>query len=80
MSREPFVHPLNVAGCCDGHGQVHHGFGALSYVTLCQDPECVAWRDAGWSHFCGEAPAPPSLREFMNDDRAPASVETAGAA
>lgn len=50
----PDPHPLNTAGCCDGRGQVHHGFGALSYVTLCRDAECVAERERAWAKECGE--------------------------
>lgn len=42
--------------CCDGHGQVHHGSGALHYVTLCRDKACVAAREARWAAECGEAP------------------------
>jgi hypothetical protein len=45
------------AGCCDGDGQVHHGSGALSYVTLCRNAECVARREAAWAAECGETPA-----------------------
>lgn len=50
----PDPHPRNTAGCCDGHGQVHHGRGALSYVTLCRDPACMARREAEWARLCGE--------------------------
>lgn len=50
----PRVHPLNTNGCCDGSGQVHHGFGALGYCTLCLDPECVARRQREWAIECGE--------------------------
>jgi hypothetical protein len=45
------------ASCCDGYGQVHHGEGALSWVTLCRDAECVARREAAWAAECGETPA-----------------------
>ena len=56
----PRVHPRNVAGCCDGHGQVHHGFGALGYVTLCTDAECVARRERAWAIECGEITEDPA--------------------
>jgi hypothetical protein len=48
---------LNTAGCCDGDGQVHHGEGALSWVTLCRNADCVARREAAWAKECGETPA-----------------------
>ena len=40
--------------CCDGMGQVHHGEGALGYVTLCRNPGCVARRERAWAIECGE--------------------------
>lgn len=43
-----------VTACCDGRGQVKHGEGALSFVTLCRDPECVARRERAWAIECGE--------------------------
>lgn len=33
---------------CDGQGQVHHGEGALSYVTLCKDEACWERRQQAW--------------------------------
>lgn len=37
----------NTARCgCDGHGQVHHHEGALSFVTRCGDRDCILRRDA----------------------------------
>jgi hypothetical protein len=53
----PAANVRNTAGCCDGDGQVHHGEGALSWVTLCHDPACVARREAAWAAECGETPA-----------------------
>jgi hypothetical protein len=52
----------NTAGCCDGYGQVHHGEGALSWVTLCRDADCVARREAAWAAECGETPASGELQ------------------
>ena len=43
-----------MTACCDGRGQVKHGEGALSFVTLCRDPECVARRERAWAIECGE--------------------------
>jgi hypothetical protein len=56
VSRGYIEHPRNTEGCCDGRGQVPHGFGALSYVTLCEDRECMARREAEWARMCGEDP------------------------
>jgi hypothetical protein len=49
----------NTAGCCDGHGQVHHVAsddphyeGALSFIRPCEDPECIARREAEWAREC----------------------------
>jgi hypothetical protein len=39
-------------GCCDGRGEVRHGAEALSFVTLCLDPLCVARRRAEWAAEC----------------------------
>jgi hypothetical protein len=44
-------HPLNTAGCCDGRGQVHHGEGALSFVTLCPN----GCGSKAWDADCEEA-------------------------
>jgi hypothetical protein len=59
----------NTAGCCDGHGQVHHVAtddpsyeGALSFVLPCRDPECLARRRAAWARECGERPDLSDLR------------------
>lgn len=69
-------HPTkNTHGCCDGSGQEHHvagndpNVGALSYVSLCLDPECVARREAAWARECGEEPAlasPDRLRDAVD--------------
>jgi hypothetical protein len=53
----PAANVRNTAGCCDGSGQVHHGSGALSWVTPCRDADCVARREAAWAAECGETPA-----------------------
>jgi hypothetical protein len=44
-------HPRNTAGCCDGRGQVHHGEGALAFVTLCPNG-CGA---KAWDEECERA-------------------------
>jgi hypothetical protein len=49
------THPRNTAGCCDGRGQVHHGEGALSFVTLCPNG-CAA---RAWDEECEQ---PEELR------------------
>lgn len=48
------AHADNTAGCCDGRGQVHHGSGALHYVTLCRDADCLERREREWARECGE--------------------------
>jgi hypothetical protein len=45
------THPRNTAGCCDGRGQVHHGEGALSFVTLCPN----GCGSKAWDAECEEA-------------------------
>jgi hypothetical protein len=45
------------ASCCDGYGQVHHGEGALSYVTLCRNRECLERGIAAWTDPQHETPA-----------------------
>jgi hypothetical protein len=45
------------ASCCDGYGQVHHGEGALSYVTLCRNRECLERGVAAWTDPQHETPA-----------------------
>lgn len=57
---------LNTNGCCDGSAQVHQSatddpnyVGALSYVTLCKNPECMERIRAAWDAPTG-APAPPA--------------------
>lgn len=37
-------------GCCDGNGQVSHGDGALSWVTLCPN----GCGSAGWDAECAD--------------------------
>jgi hypothetical protein len=50
-------HVRNTAGCCDGDGQVHHGEGALSYVTPCRNRECLERGVAAWTDPQHEASA-----------------------
>jgi hypothetical protein len=51
------AHVRNTAGCCDGYGQVYHGEGALSYVTLCRNRECLERGVAAWTDPQHETPA-----------------------
>jgi hypothetical protein len=53
----PAANVRNTAGCCDGDGQVHHGEGALSYVTLCRNRECLERGVAAWTDPQHETPA-----------------------
>lgn len=59
------THSRNTHGCCDGTGQVHHGEGALSYVTQCQNPSCVrqCW-DCDYRHPIDEKCPAVSMRIY----------------
>jgi hypothetical protein len=57
MSQPLSANLRNTAGCCDGYGQVHHGSGALSYVTLCRNPKCLEKGVAAWTDPPHEASA-----------------------
>lgn len=61
------VHPCG----CDGHGQVHHGEGALHWVTLCRDPGCRERRDAAFMGVDTRAPWDFSVPPKNGEDAHP---------